>query len=89
MTDQTTAAPPGSGLAGTARKGPSPTPRDLAARAASRDAAESHPGPAGSGRPSRAPRPANGHAPMVARVMTRATVTRHRAANPLPPPVPA
>jgi acetolactate synthase I/II/III large subunit len=49
MTDQTTAAPAGPGLAGSARKGPSPTPRDLAARAASRDAAESHPGPAGSG----------------------------------------
>ena len=48
MTDQTTAAPSGPGLAGTARKGPSPTPRDLAARAASRDA-EPHPGPAGSG----------------------------------------
>ncbi len=46
MTDQTTAAPAGPGLAGTARKGPSPTPRDLAARAASRDAADSHPGPA-------------------------------------------
>ncbi|HEY5355108.1 MAG TPA: acetolactate synthase large subunit [Streptosporangiaceae bacterium] len=46
MTDQTTAAPPGPGLAGTARKGPSPTPRDLAARAASRDAADSQPGPA-------------------------------------------
>jgi hypothetical protein len=26
---------------------------------------------------------------MVAHVMTQATVTRHRAANPLPPPVPA
>jgi acetolactate synthase I/II/III large subunit len=46
MTDQTTAASPGPGLAGTARKGPSPTPRDLAARAASRDAADSHSGPA-------------------------------------------
>ena len=46
MTDQTTAAHSGPGLAGTARKGPSPTPRDLAARAASRDAADSHPGPA-------------------------------------------
>ena len=49
MTDQTTAAHPGPGLAGTARKGSSPTPRDLAARAASRDAAESHSGSAGSG----------------------------------------
>ena len=55
MTDQTTAAPPGPGLAGTARKGPGPTPRDLAARAASREAAESHPGPAGPARPAAAP----------------------------------
>ncbi len=45
MTDQTTAAPPGPGLAGTARKGPGPTPRDLAARAASRDA-DTRPGAA-------------------------------------------
>src|SRR3984957_7552009 len=57
-TDQTTAAHPGPGLAGPARKGPSPTPRDLAARAASRDTAESHPGPAGSGpAPQGAPAP--------------------------------
>ncbi len=46
MTDQTTAAPLGPGLAGTARKGPGPTPRDLAARAASRDAADTRPGAA-------------------------------------------
>jgi len=40
MTDQTTAATPGPGLAGSARKGTGPSPRDLAARAASRDTAD-------------------------------------------------
>src|ERR1700722_1818798 len=44
MTDQTTAAHPGPGLAGTARKGPGPPPRDLAARAASRHVAQPHSG---------------------------------------------
>jgi acetolactate synthase I/II/III large subunit len=45
MTDQTTAsAAPGHGLAGPGRKAAAPTPRDLATRAASRDAADAHPG---------------------------------------------
>ena len=72
MTDQTTAAHPGPGLAGTARKGPSPTPRDLAARAASRDAADSHPGPAQPGAaaaptaPGDRPRPDGGPRPDAA-----------------------
>ncbi len=43
MTDQTTAATPGPGMAGPARKGTGPSPRDLAARAAAREAAD-HPG---------------------------------------------
>ena len=44
MTDQTTApATPGQELASPARKSAGPTPRDLAARAASRDTPESHP----------------------------------------------
>jgi acetolactate synthase I/II/III large subunit len=46
MTDQTTAAGPRAGLADPARKGSGPTPRDLAARAAARDATDARSAPA-------------------------------------------
>ena len=87
MTDQTTAAPPGPGQAGSARKGPGPTPRDLAARAASREAADPHPGPAQHRKePSGGPRCARRAAPPATRA--RATTRRHRA-DPAPRSEPA
>ncbi len=57
MTDQTTAATPGPGMAGPARRGTGPSPRDLAARAASREAADTQ-GKASPGQAADAPRPA-------------------------------
>ena len=84
MTDQTTAAPPGPGLAGTARKGPGPTPRDLAARAASRDA-DTRPGAAQPGAAAAPPRPPSAPALTRARATTRPTaVTPGRAASRTP-----
>jgi acetolactate synthase-1/2/3 large subunit len=80
MTDQTTApATPGSGPVGQARKATSPTPRDLAARAASRDAAaESHPAPASAAPPPAPPaaRPATTAAPAAGREPGPASGTR-------------
>ena len=82
MTDQTTAAPPGPGLAGTARKGPSPTPRDLAARAASREAADAQPGPAQPAAAAPAERPRTDPAPRQDAAQPSAAAPRSSAPAP-------